>query len=73
MKDERIFVIAEKPDAARKIAHAISDVDGTFDSSDEIIDIPKAFDGRHYVICSAFGHLYELNRLPGKTRDFSFT
>ena len=57
MKDERIFVIAEKPDVARKIAHAISD-DGRSTVADEIIDIPKAFDGRHYVICSAFGHLY---------------
>jgi len=70
MKDERIFVIAEKLDVAKKIAYAVSDTARTFDSDREIIDVPKAFDGNHYVICSAFGHLYELVDLQGEREVF---
>ena len=70
MKDEKIFVIAEKPDVAKKIADAISNTDRTVKSAEEIIDLPNAFDGRHYVICSAFGHLYELIDFQGKREIF---
>lgn len=46
------LVVCEKPDAARRIAHALGDAKeagAAFDVS---------WQGRHYKICSASGHLY---------------
>ncbi len=60
MNDQKIFVLAEKPDSARKIARALSMNGEDFSKSNEVIDLPRGFDGVHYVICSAVGHLYEL-------------
>ncbi len=58
--DNRILVLAEKPDAARKIAQALSK-EGRIPYGDHgVIDLPDSYDGHHYLICSAVGHLYEL-------------
>ncbi len=60
MQDQKIFVLAEKPDAARKIASALS-ADGHISyEKNGVLELTSGFDGRHYVICSAVGHLYEL-------------
>ena len=47
------LVVCEKPDAARRIAHALGDAKETGAS---IFDV--SFSGTHYKICSASGHLY---------------
>lgn len=54
-----VLVIAEKPDAARKIALALGHV-STANSSRSFFEVPKAFDGNSYLVCSALGHLYEI-------------
>src|SRR5579862_947438 len=71
MIEEQVFVVAEKPEAARKIAEAIvSDSGSAFNTRDGIIDLPNSFNGKHYVICSALGHLYTLNDLQGNREIF---
>jgi len=60
-EDQRIVVIAEKPDSARKIAEALSRTKESEDKNSGIIDVPDAFDGNHYLVFSAIGHLYELS------------
>jgi DNA topoisomerase I len=60
MTEQAILVLAEKPDAARKIAQALSPDGIMHQGSHYTYDIPKAFDGKHYTVCSAVGHLYEL-------------
>ena len=52
------LVIAEKPDAARRIAASLgrSFVRGI--RGIQVFDVPLAFDRNHYVICAAAGHLY---------------
>jgi DNA topoisomerase-1 len=54
------LVIAEKPDAARQIAEALGTSTKLKLQEVEIFDIPHGFDGSHYVVCSAAGHLYGL-------------
>jgi DNA topoisomerase I len=74
MKDRtsgQVLVLAEKPDAARKIAAALS-IDGRLSASNSgsVMEIPTGFDGSHYVVCSALGHLYELTDLHKKRKAF---
>jgi DNA topoisomerase-1 len=52
------LVIAEKPDAAQKLAVALGWKKGG--SRSGIFEIPAGFDGRSYVICSALGHLFQI-------------
>lgn len=52
------LVITEKPDAARKVASALGPVNRS--SKSNFLEIPKAFDGRSYIVCAAAGHLYEV-------------
>jgi DNA topoisomerase I len=61
MKNQRILVLAEKPDAAKKIAEALSINGRDFSAFRHLIEIPRGFDGNHYTVCSALGHLYELS------------
>lgn len=58
-EDGYILVIAEKPDAARRIATSIGKSETKKDkrSSIEFYAV-RGFDGKNYVICSALGHLY---------------
>ncbi|MDG6906236.1 MAG: DNA topoisomerase I [Nitrososphaerota archaeon] len=59
MDEEYTLVIAEKTDAARKIAGALGgSIRRTRHS--EMIQVSNGFDGKNYVICSAVGHLYEV-------------
>lgn len=53
-------MLAEKPDSARKIALALASKDNSLSERHGLIDVPQAFDNRHYVVSSAFGHLYQL-------------
>ncbi|MHB1868971.1 MAG: toprim domain-containing protein, partial [Nitrososphaerales archaeon] len=53
------LVIAEKTDAARKIASALG-TKGVVARSSGTFEIPVAFDGKSYVVCSALGHLFEV-------------
>ncbi|MGI0090891.1 MAG: DNA topoisomerase I [Nitrososphaerales archaeon] len=55
-----ILVIAEKPDVARKIAAALRNDGARSARGSSTYEIPVAFDGKHYLICSASGHLYGL-------------
>ena len=57
--EEFTLVIAEKPDAARKIASALG-IKGVIARSSGTFEIPIAFDGKCYVVCSALGHLFEV-------------
>ena len=52
-------MVAEKPDSARKIASALGHVDFGF-SKRAVFQIPNAFDGKRYVVCSALGHFSEI-------------
>jgi DNA topoisomerase I len=54
------LVIAEKPDAARRIAASLGKLVTTEIQGVEIFDVPQAFDRNHYVVCSAAGHLYAI-------------
>src|SRR6266849_3122640 len=61
MIDERIAVIAEKPDAARKIAQALA-ASNKFETKNRwTFEVFNAYDGKHYLIFSAAGHLYDLS------------
>ncbi|MDA4129393.1 MAG: DNA topoisomerase I [Thaumarchaeota archaeon] len=61
MIDERIAVIAEKPDAARKIAQALG-ASNKFETKNRwTFEVFNAYDGKHYLIFSAAGHLYDLS------------
>jgi DNA topoisomerase I len=57
---ETFLVLAEKPDAANKLARALSADGLDVTGSDGVFYLSKTYDGRHYVVCSALGHLYEL-------------
>jgi DNA topoisomerase-1 len=50
------LVVCEKPDAARRIAHALGDAKETGAS---VFDV--SFQGKHFKICSASGHLYSVS------------
>jgi DNA topoisomerase I len=52
-------VIAEKPDAAKKIARALGRSE-ELRSGGRAYLIRSGFDGREFVVCSARGHMYEL-------------
>lgn len=67
--EDYVLVVAEKPDAARKIASALGHVDSGFSKS-AVIQIPHAFDGNRYVVCSALGHLYEITDSQGARSVF---
>ncbi len=54
------LVIAEKPDAARRIASGLGSSNEIKLEGIGIQDVPHAFDGRHYIVASAAGHLYGL-------------
>ena len=64
------LVVCEKPDAGRRIAHAI----GTSDLKEipsERRGLPPVFsitdrNNQHFVVCSAVGHLYGLADVGGK-------
>lgn len=52
------FVIAEKPDAARRIASALGRSVPRKYGSAAYYEVHSAFDGKRYRICAAAGHLY---------------
>jgi DNA topoisomerase I len=52
------LVIAEKPDAAQRIATALGKASLREMSGIRVFDIPIAFDRNHYIICAVAGHLY---------------
>ncbi len=53
-------MLAEKPDSARRIAHALGTSIQKQFKGVNFFEIPSAFDGKHYAVCSAAGHLYGL-------------
>ncbi len=55
------LVIAEKPDAGRRIANVLGETTHLKINNIEIQDVRSAFDGKHYVICAASGHLYGIH------------
>lgn len=59
MEGEFALVIAEKPDAARRIAEALGRSSPDNNNS-KMIEVKAAFDGKSYVVCSAIGHLFEI-------------
>lgn len=61
MTSQKILVLAEKPNAGRRIAEALSTDGKIVLTGDGVIEVARAFDGMHYVVCSALGHLYELS------------
>ncbi|HET7345470.1 MAG TPA: DNA topoisomerase I, partial [Nitrososphaeraceae archaeon] len=80
-KPRYILVICEKPDAARRIAQALgtstfermSGLDKTEGKRRELL--PPIFsatarNGRHFVVCSALGHLYELVDVKGNRSNY---
>jgi len=70
MLEPPILVLAEKPDVANKIALSLFPTGVARMGAKDSYDIPNAFDGKHYVICSALGHLYNLADLDGKREIF---
>lgn len=61
------LTICEKPDAARKIASAIA-IDGLREERVDGLQVyVSKMNGRTFVVCYAFGHLYTLED-PGKNR-----
>jgi DNA topoisomerase-1 len=52
------LVVCEKPDAARRIAQALGDPTESRPAGISVFDVIS--DGRHYKVCTAFGHLYGL-------------
>lgn len=62
-------MIAEKPDAARKIANALGKVDVKKIRGMEVLEANSS-SGTKYTVCSALGHLYELSD-PGVDRGIS--
>ncbi len=55
------LVIAEKPDAGRRIAYALGEAKQLKTGNVEVHDVQSSFNGTHYVICSASGHLYTVH------------
>jgi DNA topoisomerase I len=64
------LVLAEKPDAARRIAAGLGNSNEIKLEGIGIQDVPHAFDGRHYVVASAAGHLYGLADPQKKRRVY---
>ena len=63
------LVVCEKPDAARRIAHALGDAVETRNSGISVFKIaPKGDSG--YIVCSALGHLYGLVDVAGNRAVF---
>ncbi len=54
------LVICEKPDAAQRIADALKEGDLRQNSVGRVKTFTLTFRGKHYVICSALGHLYSI-------------
>jgi DNA topoisomerase-1 len=52
------LVVCEKPDAARRIAHALGDPKDSRPSGISVFEVTNG--GRPYKICTALGHLYGL-------------
>lgn len=50
------LVVCEKPDAARRIAQALGNARESRHAGVPVLDV--VFDGAHYKVCSASGHLY---------------
>ncbi len=55
---EFTLVLAEKPDAARRIASALGSKGVPL--RNQTYEIPVAFDGKSYFVCSASGHLFQI-------------
>ncbi|HZD81638.1 MAG TPA: DNA topoisomerase I [Nitrososphaeraceae archaeon] len=80
-KPQYVLVICEKPDAARRIAEAlgtssferISGLDKIEGRRRELL-LPifsaTAGNGRHFIVCSALGHLYELVDVKGNRTNY---
>jgi DNA topoisomerase-1 len=52
------LVVCEKPDAARRIAQALGDPKESRPSGISVFAVTS--NGRHYMVCTALGHLYGL-------------
>jgi DNA topoisomerase I len=52
------LVLCEKPAAARRIAEALGESKESKPAGISVFDVMN--DSRHYKVCAAFGHLYEL-------------
>jgi DNA topoisomerase I len=52
------LVVCEKPDAARRIAHALGEPTESRPGGISIFDVKNG--GHHYKVCTALGHLYGL-------------
>ena len=61
MADSRIAVIAEKPDSARKIAEGLAGLTATVNDHSDVLDVPHAFDGNHYIVFSSMGHMFQIS------------
>jgi DNA topoisomerase-1 len=64
------LVIAEKPDASRRIAGSLGQMIPIRIQGVEVLDVPLSFDQNHYVVCSAAGHLYGLADPSGIRRVY---
>lgn len=61
------LVIAEKPDAAKRIAHALGSTRTKRINGLEVYEVEQSFDSNRYLVCAAAGHLYGLAD-PSKNR-----
>lgn len=68
--NDRVVVLAEKPDAARKIAQALSCDGRGLNEVRGVIHLTPGYDSTDYVIFSAVGHLYQLVDVQEKRQLF---
>ena len=61
------LVIAEKPDAAKRIAQALGSSRTKRINGFEVYEVEQSFDSNKYLVCAAAGHLYGLAD-PSKNR-----
>lgn len=64
------LVIAEKPDAARRIASALGRFNSVLSDGIEYYDVQSSFNEKHYIVCAAAGHLYTISDQVGKRRVY---
>ena len=77
IKKDYSLVICEKPEAARKIAEALSNNTYRTQKVTDSIVFNLNYKGKELVICSALGHLYKINLAKTQSKlprfDYSWT
>lgn len=64
------LVITEKPDAGRRIASALGVSKPIRVANIEAHDVLDSFNGEHYVVCAAAGHLYGIADLHNRRSNY---